>query len=50
VWVELDALREREGLRRADPAVVSDDAKQRLAELGFHPKSGRPLKRVINWS
>jgi ATP-dependent Clp protease ATP-binding subunit ClpC len=49
VDLELDAVRQREGLeRRAIRLVVSDEAKARLAELGFHPKYGaRPLKRVI---
>jgi ATP-dependent Clp protease ATP-binding subunit ClpC len=49
VDLELEAVGRREGLaRRAIQLEVSDEAKARLAELGFHPKYGaRPLKRVI---
>jgi ATP-dependent Clp protease ATP-binding subunit ClpC len=49
VDLELEAVGSREGLaRRAIRLEVSDEARARLAELGFHPKYGaRPLKRVI---
>ncbi len=49
VELELEKVREREGLRRRNLTVEVDDAaKSRLAELGYDPEYGaRPLKRAI---
>ena len=49
VDMEVARLATREGLvRRGIQLRVTDAARKRLAELGFHPEMGaRPLKRVI---